>query len=286
MEHLVATNQRQLYTMDTSASTDGITECQDLDNESCVKINVNFDVLMVESDTLLEGEVFRHSYTSQNNDHSKTYAYESDDLGSALFLYTEMNGYPEIDGYFLTHGSEYRINNCGEQCGNGHILLKLSEKMVHPHPDEEIEVPEEKDALNRRGPMSQNMSMPFPEYILMPEDRDSATTISVMSYYTPKFKQEFANPEQEIKTYIEATNQAFKNSGIGSVKLKYFDCSFEEIDIMDRPNDISRNRLLAFTQAKGHVAFLLKTHDIAMLMTKNKVIITRPITSGTFVGLT
>ena len=286
MEHLVATNQRQLYTMDTSASTDGIRECQDLNNESCVKIKVNFDVLMVESDTLLEGEVFRHSYTSQNNDHSKTYAYESDDLGSALFPYTKLNGYPEIDGYFLTHGSEYRINNCGEQCGNGHILLKLSEKMVHPHPDEEIEAPEEKDALDHRGPMDQNMSLPFPEYTLLPEDRDSATTISIMSYYTPKFKQEFANPKQEIKTYIEATNQAFKNSGIGSVKLLYFDCSFEEIDIMDGPNDNAGNRLDAFTKAKGSGAFLLKSHDIAMLMTKNLVIIISPIISGTLLRLT
>ena len=269
--------------MDPSASTDGIRECQDLDNESCVKINVDFDVLMAESDALLEGEVFRHSYTSQNQDDSMTYTYESDDLGSALFLYTETDGYPEIDGYFLTHGSEYRINNCGDQCGNGHILLKLSEKMVHPDPDQEIEAPEEKQELDRLSPMGQNMTLPIPEEMLA-EDRGSATTISIMSYYTPEFKQEFANPKQEIKTYIEATNQAFKNSGMGSVKLQYFDCSFEEIDIMDGPNDNGGDRLDAFTKAKGNVGFLLKSHDIAMLMTKNGVSTWWPNISQTWLG--
>ena len=53
-----------------------------------------------------------------------------------------------------------------------------------------------------------------------------------MTYYTPEFKQEFAHPEEEIKSYIATGNQVFKNSGM-NIELKYFDCSFEEIDIWD-----------------------------------------------------
>ena len=85
---------------------------------------MDFEVFRTESDLLLEGEIFRHTYTTQNpEDNSTTYAYDTDDLDSALFLYTELEGYPEIDGYFLYNGLEYRINNCGNQCGNGHVLL-------------------------------------------------------------------------------------------------------------------------------------------------------------------
>ena len=54
-----------------------------------------------------------------------------------------MNGYPEIDGYFLSNGSEYRINNCGDQCNNGHILVKLTEEMLNPDPGDEPEAPED-----------------------------------------------------------------------------------------------------------------------------------------------
>ena len=125
----LATSPKELYSLDPSVSSDGIEECQEIDNESCAKINVDFEVLKSESDIRLEGEVFKHSYTTINDDNSTSYSY-NDDLDSALFLYTKKDGYDEIDGYIMTQGSEYRVNNCGDQCGNGHILLKLSEKMV------------------------------------------------------------------------------------------------------------------------------------------------------------
>ena len=119
---------QELYTIDQDSSNEGITECKELDNDSCTKIAVDFDVLRAELDIIMEGEVFRHSYTSQNpDDDFTTYAYNTDDFGSALFMYTETEGFPLLDGYILLNGEEYTINNCGGQCGNGHILVKLTE---------------------------------------------------------------------------------------------------------------------------------------------------------------
>ena len=103
---------------------------------------MNFAALDGVSDIILEGVEFRPSYTMDNQDSTKTYSYDADDFGSALFLYTEEDGYPEIDGNFLFDGSEYRIENCGEGC---HLLVKLSEQMVNPEPDDEIEASDEEE---------------------------------------------------------------------------------------------------------------------------------------------
>ena len=278
----LATNPKELYSLDPSVSTDGITECQEIDNESCAMINVDFEVLKSESDIRLEGEVFKHSYTKLNDDNSTSYSY-NDDLDSALFLYTKKDGYDEIDGYFMTQGSEYLVNNCGDECGNGHILLKLSEKMVQtsdlmksPDIDEDPILSEDLRGIDWTW-SAENTSSSIPE--------NSTIFISVMTYYTPEFKQEFVHPVQEIKSHIAAANQAFRNSEM-PIELKYFDCSFEEIDIADPP--IAYNwtlgawtggcpeggaRLDAFTKAKGlgpkGLGFLLKSHDIAVLVTKD-----------------
>ena len=56
---ITGTAPQKLYTTDPEHSTEGIRECQELDNESCVKIDVDFDVLRAESDIILEGQVFR-----------------------------------------------------------------------------------------------------------------------------------------------------------------------------------------------------------------------------------
>ena len=118
---------KDLFTVDQDTSTEGIAECQALDNDSCAMIEVDFDVLEAGSDIILEGEVFNHSYTYQTDDDTTIHAYDGDDFGSALFMYTKTEGYPVLDGYILLHGQEYTVNNCGEQCGNGHILVKLTE---------------------------------------------------------------------------------------------------------------------------------------------------------------
>ena len=154
-------------------------------------------------------------------------------------------------------------NNCGNQCGNGHVLLKV----------------EVKGETVRDLNMDSARMMDTSEEItvggldkMLAETRQSDTTISIMSYYTPQFRQKFSNNKdkaiQEIKTYIASTNQAFKHSKI-PVELKYYDCSFEELDISENEND--NDRLDKFENAKGHVAFLLKSHDLAMLVTKDGV---------------
>ena len=51
----LATGPKELYSLDPSVSSDGIEECQEIDNQSCAKINVDFEVLKSESDIWLEG---------------------------------------------------------------------------------------------------------------------------------------------------------------------------------------------------------------------------------------
>ena len=118
---------KELFTINEEASNEGIAECEELDNDSCTLIEVDFDVLEAGLDIILGGEVFKYSYTHQTDDDTTTYTYDGDDFGSAIFMYSEAEGYPALDGYILLHGQEYTVNNCGSQCGNGHILVKLTE---------------------------------------------------------------------------------------------------------------------------------------------------------------
>merc|ERR1719323_2694738 len=254
---------QELYTIDQDSSNEGIAECKELDNDSCTKIEVDFEVLRAELDIILEGEVFRHSYTSQNpDDDFTTYAYNTDDFGSALFMYTETEGYPLLDGYILFDGQEYTVNNCGSQCGNGHILVKLTEGKY----DEQMMMMEAE-----RGVSLTNASVRIADRSLA-EDRwasDGRTGISMMAYYTPEFEQEFggrSEAEREIKKYIEETNKAYKDSGI-NVQLHAF--CFEKMDISDNENDVANKRLDDFTWKKGSIHKLLNSFDIAILLTKN-----------------
>ena len=108
------------------------------DIDSCVRIDVNFDRLKANSDlTLVDDDiVFRHSYTEVNDDVTATFSYETDDFDSALFLYTDLSGYPEIDGSFTVEGSKYIIDNCKENC---HVLIKFGTKRLPPQPEPEID---------------------------------------------------------------------------------------------------------------------------------------------------
>ena len=94
-----------------------------------------------------------------------------------------------------------------------------------------------------------------------------------MAYYTPEFEREFSNPAQEIRTYIEATNDALRNTGIGGFEggIKLYVHCFEKIDIMDSSNDDADGRLDQFVSAKGDIDNLLHSADVAMLLTKNGV---------------
>ena len=116
-------------------STKGITECDNMsDIDSCIKIHVKFEAMKGDLD-LAQGEdeiVYTHTYTEKNDDGTVTYSYESDDMDSALFLYTEDSGYQEIDGSFTEGESKYIIDNCGKDC---HVLMKLSAKRLNPPPE-------------------------------------------------------------------------------------------------------------------------------------------------------
>ena len=90
-----------------------------------------------------------------------------------------------------------------------------------------------------------------------------------MVYYTPQFEQEFSNPLSIIKSYVAATNDAFKKSGLAEVNLKLH--CIEKIAIMDKDSDSSNARLDAFDVAKGTISALLNSADIALLVTRSGV---------------
>ena len=126
-----------LFDLKPEASTEGISECDNMsDIDSCDRIDVNFDVLEEELDlTLMDDEVvFKHSYTAENDDGTVTYSYQSDDMDSALFLYSESSGYPELDGSFTVEQSKYIIDNCMEDC---HVLIKLGANRLNSQPEPE-----------------------------------------------------------------------------------------------------------------------------------------------------
>ena len=126
-----------LFSLKPGSSTEGISECDNMsDIDSCDRIDVNFDVLEDELDlTLMDDEVvFKHSYTAGNGDGTVTYSYQSDDMDSALFLYSESSGYPELDGSFTVEQSKYIIDNCMEDC---HVLIKLGANRLNSQPEPE-----------------------------------------------------------------------------------------------------------------------------------------------------
>ena len=93
--------------------------------------------------------------------------------------------------------------------------------------------------------------------------------ISIMVYYTPEFGQEFSNPLSVIKSYVAATNDAFKKSGLEEVRLKLH--CIEKLSIMDNERDVAITRLKAFTNAKGTTSNLLQSADTTLLVTKSGV---------------
>ena len=90
-----------------------------------------------------------------------------------------------------------------------------------------------------------------------------------MVYYTPEFEEQFSNPLGTIKSYVAATNDAFKKSGLEEVRIKLH--CIERMDIMDHDSDTSGARLDAFDNAKGTTPSLLQSADISLLLTKNGV---------------
>ena len=132
---------KKLFKLLPNASTEGIAECESMtDIDSCIKIDIDFDILKDESDLSLDdsGVVFKHVYTEHNDDDTTTFSYETDDMDSALFLYTNSSGYHEIDGSFNHDKPKCIIDNCGENC---HVLIGLGEKRLNPNPEPELEKP-------------------------------------------------------------------------------------------------------------------------------------------------
>ena len=121
---------QDLFTLLPDESTQGIAECENMEDiDSCEKIDFDFELLKSEGGFVLDGETFTHSYTN-----GKTYSYETDNYGSAVFLYNEDNGHPEVEGDLIFEGNVYRIDGCGDNC---HILVKLGWDTLNSQPDAE-----------------------------------------------------------------------------------------------------------------------------------------------------
>ena len=122
------TTAKDLFT-ELDESTQGIAECEMDDIESCTKIDFDFDILKNEDDFVVDGETFTHSYTD-----GQTYGYETDDYGSAVFVYYNTNGHQEVEGDLIFEGKVWRIDGCGEDC---HVLVKLGWDTINSQPDAE-----------------------------------------------------------------------------------------------------------------------------------------------------
>ena len=92
-----------------------------------------------------------------------------------------------------------------------------------------------------------------------------------MVYYTPQFEQQFSNPLSIIKSYVALTNDVFRKSGLGEVKVKLH--CIEKIAIMDNELEDTEDRLNEFRDAKGkdNLSSLLNSADMALLMTASGV---------------
>ena len=126
------TTAKDLFT-ELDESTANIAECGMDDIESCTKIDFDFDILKNEDDFVVDGETFTHSYTD-----GQTYGYETDDYGSAVFVYNNTNGHQEVEGDLIFEGKVWRIDGCGENC---HILVKLGWDTLQSLPDGEPMAP-------------------------------------------------------------------------------------------------------------------------------------------------
>ena len=122
------TTAKDLFT-ELDESTLGIAECEMDDIESCTKIDFDFGILKKEGDFVVDGETFTHSYTD-----GQTYGYETDDYGSAVFVYNNTNGHQEVEGDLIFEGKVWRIDGCGEDC---HVLVKLGWDTINSQPDAE-----------------------------------------------------------------------------------------------------------------------------------------------------
>ena len=127
----LATAQDLFHELDES--TQGISECEMDDIDSCTRVDFNFDLLKAEDDFVVDGETFTHSYTN-----GQTYGYQTDDYGSAVFVYSNINGHQEVEGDLIFEGKIWRIDGCGEDC---QLLVKLGENILQSLPDSEPMAP-------------------------------------------------------------------------------------------------------------------------------------------------
>ena len=127
----LATAQDLFHELDES--TQGISECEMDDIDSCTRVDFNFDLLKAEDDFVLDGETFTHSYTND-----QTYGYQTDDYGSAVFVYSNITGHQEVEGVLIFEGKIWRIDGCGEDC---QILVKMGENTLQSLTDSEPMAP-------------------------------------------------------------------------------------------------------------------------------------------------
>ena len=119
------------------------------------------------------------------------------------------------------------------------------------------------------NPIHDYLFSPIQQKNLLDVDPQHPPIVSIMVYYTPEFEEQFSNPLGTIKSYVAATNDAFKKSGLEEVKVKLH--CIEKMDIMDDDSDTAEARLDALDNAKGTTAALLQSADTTLLLTKSGV---------------
>lgn len=190
--------------LNTSRSATGYPGCSQVDTESCVRADVDLDLLQNgDSIELLDGTLLG---LISRGEHSAVYQGEA---AEAIFTW---HG-DVVAGSVHVRGESWILQGCGERC---YLWIKQTTNWQ-----------EESLITSSRTRSSNPLPVPdaWPDLIERgEEDSETMVSFSVMIWYTPEFRATFTS-EQEMMVFIDLifaeTNQGYINSEIPLTAVKH-----------------------------------------------------------------
>ena len=263
----------EFMTLDADADTSGIHACHPDHVVSCVKVDIDFDVLR-SSDTLtFPGGV---EMTVKSELHSRpgfvSHYYEgSTPLETATLTYPEefddganrmRRPGDHVAGTAHYNDNVYVIEYCGPDC---HVWYEEDkDKFIGDmNTNETLNVPEDFDRSDEQLQRSLDLIR------MGLEDRQSIVEVSMIVYYTTDVKNEFSDIAGIVDNMIANSNVGFQNSNV-PLRVRLF-CLEELVGFVEnRITPPTRTRILQdFTNFRGNLDNLRKSADIAMLLAKD-----------------
>ena len=211
--------------------------CQDRNIRTCVKAEVDKDLLLDREDIYILDENLKFVSTIGTNG----FCYRNDDGDEAVITYNENTG--NMFGSFKTHeGKSYAI----ERCHNGHVWKEFDV----PSFGEDVLLKTDQLDITPRGKSDD-----------VTADNFTQVTYSVMFYFTPEFSFLTADIPGYIDQVIAETNQGYANSQIPVRVSRHCIEAATINDIADTSTFIQ-----TFRDMKGSVTALRNTADAAALL--------------------